>query len=272
MSQSVQTDTMFSWIHMGWREWTLADVWVSFQYQSPAVICHSILNHRGVMNASCVPVCFFGLSSSSASVSRASAPPSFTIHSVTPPQLASCLKQTNEWVTPGRQMRGYSSHYLFVPFTFTFLSTVLSGVRYLTAYAHSAEFTLLRVQQKSAMSLCLINMLMVRGRVCVHTHWINGNALLWFRPGSQKEASVQGCFRTHKTTEHFNHHTARGQEWMCVCKWILLRGGKERDIQHPAAKKKGGVKMVTFCLYRMSIQLLHPAETLSTLTTQRRQE
>lgn len=59
---------------------------------------------------------------------------------------------------------------------------------------------------------------------------INGYALLWFRPGSQKEASVQGCLRTHNTTEHFNHHTAGA----------LVRRGEERDIQHPAAESRGG--------------------------------
>lgn len=86
-------------------------------------------------------------------------------------------------------------------------------------------------------SLCLINMLIGRGSVsaCV---WINGYALQWFRPGSQKEASVQGCLRT-QHNRAFQPSHSRMRERVCV-QVSISEKGKERNIQPPAAESGGG--------------------------------
>lgn len=193
---------------------------------------------------------------SAAGLSRSSShlPPLFT-HWIPPVHLTSCSEQTNEWLSPGSQeRREHSSHYL-CSFHFHSLSLVcLEYVSYLTAY--TLHWAPTATEEWSAPSLCLINMLMVRGSVCacVRTHWINGGALLWFRPGSQKEASVQGCLRTHNTTEHFNHHTAGGWEsvCVCVCKWVLVRRGK-RETFSSLQLRAVGVNMMTFRLHTYAV-------------------
>lgn len=55
----VRTDTESLLLHHNERIERKTDVRVSFQHQSPAVICHSVLNHRSLINGSHVPVSFF---------------------------------------------------------------------------------------------------------------------------------------------------------------------------------------------------------------------
>lgn len=61
-------------------------------------------------------------------------------------------------------------------------------------------------------------------------------ALRGFRPGCQQGASAQGCLRTLRTTECFNHYTVGGWERIC-----------EGNIQLPAADSRAA-STVTFCL------------------------
>lgn len=80
-----------------------------------------------------------------------------------------------------------------------------------------------------------------------------------FRPGSQKEASVQGCLRTHDTTEHFNHHTAGGMR-----ERVQARKGK-RETFYSLQLRVMRVNMVTFCLYRRLSPSIIRTGTVSSL-------
>lgn len=83
-------------------------------------------------------------------------------------------KRTNEWVTPGSQYRKEpSSHYLCLFSLSVSLSLSFAWSKLcIWQLTHSTELPLQlhwRLQQWSTTSLCLINMLMVRRRVCSYT-------------------------------------------------------------------------------------------------------
>lgn len=178
-------------------------------------------------------LCFWPLSEQ-----LASPPPFSSIHWVTSHPcswLTAQSRKMNE--SPLGVCRGSSTPpIIFSPFTFSLSLLSLAYARYLTAYALYRAATE-ECNSGLQTSLCFINMLIGRGSVsaCV---WINGYALQWFRPGSQKEASVQGCLRT-QHNRAFQPSHSRMRERVCVHVSISEKG-KERNIQPPAAESGGG--------------------------------